>query len=194
LTTANNISKLIAEAKQGNWLAQKELYLYYADDMMSIAIRYSEDLSSAKDLVQDTFLKFFENIERFDILKGMPGPWLSRILINRALQNIKKGKRMSFEDDTFFGDEPYIELSVLERLKAEDIIKLLDKIPEGCRAIFNLHVVEGYKHDEIGSMLGITAGASRSQLTRAKKLLRNILTKNKSAYKFLNAANTSYKD
>jgi len=140
---------------------------------MSIAIRYTKDLSSAKDLVQDSFMKFFEKIEQFDIEMGMPGPWISRILINRALQNLKKEKRLSFGDEMIFALEPSKESTIIERLEAEDILKLLQEIPEGCRVIFNLHVIEGYKHDEIGSMLGITASASRSQLTRAKKLLRN---------------------
>jgi len=140
---------------------------------MSIAIRYTKDLSSAKDLVQDSFMKFFEKIEQFDIEMGMPGPWISRILINRALQNLKKEKRLSFGDEMIFALEPSKESTIIERLEAEDILKLLQEIPEGCRVIFNLHVIEGYKHDEIGSMFGITASASRSQLTRAKKLLRN---------------------
>ena len=174
-----DISRLIEEAKKGKWSAQKELYLHYADDMMSIAIRYTKSLSAAKDLVQDTFIKFFENIERFDIQKGMPGPWMSRILINRALQNFKKENRLSYVDDEVFTTEPSNELSIIEKLEAEDILNLLNEIPEGCRIIFNLHVVEGYKHDEIGNMLGITASASRSQLSRAKKLLRMIIEKNR---------------
>ncbi|MDA8693109.1 RNA polymerase sigma factor [Saprospiraceae bacterium] len=167
------------EAKKKKWKAQKELYLFYADDMMSIAVRYTKDISAAKDLVQDTFMKFFEKIEQYDINKGKPGPWISRILINRALQNIKKESRLSFSDESVFEKELSNEQSVVEKLEAEDILKLLQKLPEGCRAVFNLYVVEGYKHDEIGGMLGITAGASRSQLSRAKQLLRKIIKKNK---------------
>lgn len=180
LTKKIDISGLIEKAKQGKWEAQKELYLHYADDMMSIAIRYTRDLSSAKDLVQDAFIKFFEKIDGFDIDKGQPGPWIRRILINRALQNFKKENRLSFGDEMILNSEPSKTPSIIEKLEADDILKLLAEIPEGCRLIFNLHIIEGYKHEEIGKLLGITASASRSQLTRAKKLLRNII--NDSAY------------
>ncbi len=168
---------MVKEAKKGKWSAQKALYLHYADDMMSIAIRYTRDLASAKDLVQDTFMKFFEKIDLFDLEKGAPGPWISRILINRALQNMRKDKRLSFEDEEIFSAEPSKESSIIEKLEAEDILKLLLEIPEGCRLIFNLYVIEGYRHIEIGEMLGITPSASRSQLTRAKKLLQKIIMK-----------------
>ncbi len=178
MTNKDNIRILIAAAKKGTWSAQKELYLTYADDMMSIAIRYTKDQSAAKDLVQDSFIKFFEKIEQFDIEKGMPGPWISRILINKALQNYKKENRLSFETETIFAQEPSRETSIIETLEAEDILNLLQELPEGCRVIFNLNVVEGYKHEEIGKMLGITASASRSQLTRSKKLLRKLIEKN----------------
>lgn len=175
---------MVKEAKNGKWSAQKALYLHYADDMMSIAIRYSRDLASARDLVQDAFMKFFEKIDQFDLDKGMPGPWISRILVNRALQNMKKDKRLVFEEDEVFYKEPSQEASVIEKLEAEDILSFLQEIPEGCRVIFNLHVVEGYKHEEIGSMLNITASASRSQLTRAKKLLRRIILKSNDSLLF----------
>lgn len=174
-----NISRLINEAKKGDWNAQKELYLYYADDMMSIAIRYSKNLAAAKDLVQDTFIRFFENIEQFDLKKGNPGPWMSRILINRALQILKKENRLSYAEDEVFISEPSKEISIIEKLEAEDILNLLSKLPEGCRTIFNLHAIEGYKHEEIGSMLNISASASRAQLSRAKKLLRMNIEKNR---------------
>jgi len=178
-----NIANLIAAAKKGIWSAQKELYLFYADDMMSIAIRYTRDQSAAKDLVQDSFIKFFEKIDQFDLKKGLPGPWLSRILINKALQNFKKENRLSFETETIFAQEPSREISIVETLEAEDILKLLKELPEGCRVIFNLNVIEGYKHVEIADLLGITASASRSQLTRAKKLLRQLIEKNTGIFK-----------
>ncbi len=177
MTKKINIQRLVKGCKNQEWLAQKELYLLYADEMMSIAIRYSKDLSSAKDLVQETFLIFFKKIDQFDEEKGTVGAWISRILINKSFKDYRKNKKMVFAGEEVFADEVSLETSIVEQLEAEDILNLLKKLPEGCRIIFNLKVVEGYNHNEIGEMLNITASASRSQLTRAKKMLRVMIEK-----------------
>ena len=172
-----NIKLLIRRCKNQEWQAQKELYLLYADEMMSIAIRYANDLSSAKDLVQETLLTFFKKIDQFDEKKGTLGAWISRILINQSFKDYRKNQKMIFSGEEIFADEVSNETSIIEQLEAEDILNLLKELPEGCRIIFNLNVIEGYRHNEIGEMLNITAGASRSQLTRAKKLLRHLIEK-----------------
>lgn len=143
--------------------------------MMSIAIRYAKDLSSAKDLVHDTFLKVFKTIGQFDEKKGSITGWMRRILINEALQNFRKQKKMVIATEEALAQEYSDTISIVQKLEAEDILNLLHQLPEGCRIIFNLYVIEGYKHKEISKLLNITASASRSQLTRAKKLLRSLL-------------------
>lgn len=145
---------------------------------MSIAIRYSNDLSSAKDLVQETFLILFKKIDQFDESKGALGAWLSRILINQSLKEYRKNQKMVFLGAAAFDEEIFNAPSILEQLEAEDILKLLKEIPEGCRIIFNLNVIEGYPHTEISKILNISESACRSQLTRAKKLLRGLIEKN----------------
>lgn len=177
MTKETNIKQLIKRCKNQEWAAQKELYLLYADEMMSIAIRYAKDQSSAKDLVQETFLTFFKKIDQFDEKKGKLGAWISRILINHSLKDYRKNQKMVFVGEEVFTSKVAKETSVVEELEAEDILNLLREIPEGCRIIFNLKVIEGYSHHEIGEILGITASASRSQLTRAKKLLRLLIKK-----------------
>ena len=178
MTKRNNIKRLVQRCKHQDWSAQKELYLLYADEMMSIAIRYTVDQASAKDLVQETFLTFFKKINQFDEKKGTLGAWISRILINQSFKDYRKNQKMIFAGEEVFTEEVSNEPSIIEELEAEDILNLLKKLPEGCRIIFNLKVIEGYSHNEIGEMLGITASASRSQLTRAKKLLRRLIEKN----------------
>ncbi len=180
MANKTDIKDLILKSKNQEWKAQKALYLMYADEMMSIAIRYTKDHSAAKDLVQETFLTFFKKIEQFDESKGALGAWMSRILINQALKDFRKNQRMVFVAEETFAAEVSSEISVIEKLEAEDILKLLKELPEGCRVIFNLKVVEGYSHTEIGALLGITASASRSQLTRAKKILRELILGNSS--------------
>ena len=169
------LKQLIEACKRQDWSAQKELYLLYADDMMSTAIRYSTDISAAKDLVQETFILGFTKIEQFDDDKGSMGAWLRRILINKSYANYRKNKRMTYDQEEVFPDQVSEESSALDHLEAEDILKMLQRLPEGCSIIFNMKVIEGYSHVEIAKMLKITAGASRSQLSRAKTLLRAII-------------------
>ncbi len=176
LTTRSNIAQLIEACKKQDWAAQKKLYLLIADDMMSVAVRYAVDLPSAKDLVQETLLTFFRKIDDYDASKGSLGGWLRRILINIHLGEYRKNKRLFFTDEVTWLDQKVPDASIVELLEADDILKLLKKLPEGCRMIFNLKVIEGYSHIEIGQMLNISASASRSQLTRAKKLLRDLIT------------------
>jgi len=174
----NTKEKQVIEAcKRQEWAAQKELYLLYADEMMSIAIRYAKDIASAKDLVQETFITGLKKIEQFDEDKGTIGGWLRKILINKSYAQYRKSKRMLFEGEEILIDQVSNETSVIESLEAEDILKLLEKLPDGCSMIFNLKVVEGYSHVEIGEMLGISQGTSRSQLSRAKKLLRDMINR-----------------
>ena len=172
-----NITQLITRCKNQEWAAQKELYMLYADEMMSIAIRYAKDHASAKDLVQETFLTFFKKINQYDEEKGTLGAWISRILINHSFKEYRKNQKMIFMEEEVFTAKVANETSVIEELEAEDILELLKELPEGCRIIFNLKVIEGYNHNEIGEMLDITPSASRSQLTRAKKLLRLLIEK-----------------
>lgn len=175
MKSKTNIKRLIESCKKQDWAAQKELYLLFADDMMSVAIRYAKDLSSAKDLVQETFLICFKKIEQYDENRGAFGGWLSRILINKSFAEYRKNQKMIFVNEDILLDRASTETSAVEELEAEDILKLLQDLPQGCRVIFNLKVIEGYSHNEIGEMLGITPSASRSQLTRAKKLLRTMI-------------------
>ncbi len=177
MASSININQLLARCKNREWSAQKELYLNYADEMMSIAIRYTIDIASAKDLVQETFLRVFNKIDQFDQAKGSLGAWMSRILINQAFKDIRKIQKISFVEEIEIKDNLVLDAVIIEQLEAEDILNLLNKLPDGCRIIFNLKEIEGYNHNEIAHMLGITASASRSQLTRAKKLLRTLIEK-----------------
>ncbi len=182
MASKTNILELITRCKNQEWVAQKELYLHFADEMMGIAIRYTSDQSAAKDLVQETFLTFFKKIDQFDAKKGNAGAWISRILINQSFKDYRKKQKITFVDDAILATNVTNETTIIESLEAEDILNLLKKLPDGCRIIFNLKEIEGYNHNEIGSILGITASASRSQLTRAKKLLRQMIEKNTVAH------------
>lgn len=172
MKSKNQISKLIKGCKACDPRAQKQLYLLFADEMMSIANRYAKDLPEARDIVHDTFLKVFKSIQKFEEGRGSFGGWIARILINHAIAKHRRQKRMVPLAEEDFSLKPSEDFSILDTLAAEDILNLIKQLPERSRTIFNLYVIEGFKHDEIGTLLNISASTSRSQLTRAKKLLR----------------------
>ncbi|MEM1320937.1 MAG: RNA polymerase sigma factor [Bacteroidota bacterium] len=153
---------------------QRTLYDRYADQLMNICLRYTQDVPQAEDVLQNAFIKIFTKIKEFRMGEGSFEGWMSRITVNEALMLYRKNKR-TFYDNTAKELDPEIDAEVLLQLEAEDILKLIQQLPDGFRVVFNLYVIEGYDHKEIGEMLGITASTSRSQLARAKKMLRNLL-------------------
>lgn len=144
---------------------------------MSVAMRYSHDKGDAKDLVHDTFVKIFTKIESYNPNKGSFDNWSTRILINIALQRFRKHKKMFFTDDILVLDKIDDNMDGLENLLAVDLLNIIKELPPGCRIVFTLYEIEGYKHKEIGEKIGINACTSRAHLTRAKKLLRARLKK-----------------
>lgn len=173
----SEIQALVLRCQQYDRAAQRQLYMMFADELMSIALRYAKDTSMARDLVHDTFLKVFEKIGSFKLNQGSFGGWMNRILINQAIEIYRRQKRMVYNTEDYFYETHANEIDVIQQLEAEDIIELLQILPEGGRLIFNMYVIEGFKHNEIGQILGISPSTSRSQLTRAKVLLRQAIAK-----------------
>jgi RNA polymerase sigma-70 factor (ECF subfamily) len=175
-----SIIHLISGCKKGDRNSQQDLYMHFADHVMSIAYRYARDLPEAEDILQNAFIKVFENINSYDAKKGSFEPWLSRIVINEALQLLKKNSRYLLtnrNDGEVF--EQTVESNILELMEAEQIHALMHQLPDGYRIVFNLYVIEEYTHKEIATLLEITESASRSQLTRAKKMLRKLIDQQK---------------
>ena len=119
-------------------------------------------------------VKVFEKVGQFQEEGSFEG-WIRRIMVNESLMYLRKHKNMSLESDIDeVREEPnYGELS--DQLEAGDLMKMIESLPVGYRTVFNLYAIEGYKHDEIGEMLGISSGTSKSQLNRARKLLQQQL-------------------
>jgi len=179
LLNESQIPDLINRCRKFDGVAQKELYLRFADDLMTVAIRYASDLPAAKDLVHDSFLKIFQNIQKFKTGQGSFQGWMTRILINEALQKSRRDRRIIYSEAENMPAEQSVEFGILEELAAEDILEMIQQLPEGCRVIFNLALIEGFKHNEIAELLNISASASRAQLTRARKLLKAQLASKK---------------
>jgi len=177
-----SIDQLIRGCIDNNRTCQKEFYMLVADRLMNISRRYCSNVHDAKDVLQNSFIKIFKNLHQFDINKGNLDAWLTKIVINEALQLMRKEKTQLIKEKN--SSEKY-EVSnapeILKRLHAEDLMKILNRLPEGYRIVFNMYVVEGYAHKEIGKFLGITESSSRSQLTRAKQLIQKLLIEQKKA-------------
>ena len=155
---------------------QKALYDHFAPKMFGICLRYSSDYHHAEDLLQDGFIKAFNNLHRFRGEGSFEG-WLKRIFINTAIEAFRK--KVYFQDinNIDASKEKWQNLTPLDHLAQQDILKVVQQLPPGYRTVFNLFVVEGYTHKEIGKMLGISEGTSKSQLARARQTLKQLLPK-----------------
>lgn len=142
--------------------------------LLSVCRRYARDEAMAKDVLQETLIRIFQHIGRYED-KGSFEAWMRRIAVRRSLQWIEKSSFQHELQPVEMPDTGTVEPEVYGALGAEEILELLNNLPAGFRAVFNLNVVEGYSHKEIAELLDITESTSRSQLVRARKLLQEKL-------------------
>lgn len=172
------LNKIIQGCKRHERASQSALYNLSCDDMMNISLRYMGNPDDAKDVLQDVYLKVFHRIESYDASLGSLGAWMARITVNECLQNLRKRKRLSILKLIKPETETETDEDVISDLSANEIFAEIQNLPAGYRVIFNLYIIEGYSHKEIGKMLDITASSSRSQLTRAKQMLKKKISYN----------------
>ncbi len=145
--------------------------------LMTVSRRYSRDNESAKDNLQEAFIKIFRYIGRYKPT-GSFNAWMRRIVINASLQSIDKAcfkREISGLDELL--DQPSTPADAYAHLGAEELMNLIDQLPNGFKQVFNLYVLEGYSHREISEVVGITESTSRSQLVRARNYLKKMLVK-----------------
>ena len=168
---------VITGCKKNDRQGQQELYRNFYSYGMSICLRYTGNSSDATEVLNDGFFKVFKNIKKFDETKPFK-PWLRRILVNACIDHIKKESKHSHLADI---TEAQQEQSVLQApdhdLSYEEILNKVGQLSPAYRAVFNLYVIEGFKHNEIAEQLGITVSTSKANLTRAKAILRSMLDK-----------------
>ena len=160
--------------------AQRQLYEYFAETMLGVCYRYTKSMDDAEDVLQDGFVKVFTNLHQYKY-EGELGGWIRRIMVTTALNFLKKNSRynheFAFDNENLHpvtNDDPEIKLT------GKEIADLVRQLPVGYQTIFNLHAVEGFSHVEIGKMLGINEGTSRSQYARGRALLITWIKKNES--------------
>lgn len=156
-------------------VAQKLLFDRYSRKMMGVCIRYADRREEAEDMLQNGFIRVFEKIETFRGSGSLEG-WIRRIIVNEALTYLRKNKAMKLNID--IDDAKYMiagSLDVGAAINEKDLLKMIQQLPAGFRTVFNMYAIEGYSHKEIADRLGISEGTSKSQYSRAKAHLQNIL-------------------
>lgn len=174
--------ELVSRCLKGDTAAQRRLYEHYKVPMFRLCLRYARDWPEAEDMLQDGFVKVFTDLKNYRF-EGPLGAWIRRVVLNAALMHVRKQKRL-FSSESL---ENAINLNacndVLDELNAQTLTQLLQKLPAGYRAVFNLYAVDGYSHSEIANMLGIDEGTSKSQLFKARRalqaMLENLMTSEK---------------
>ena len=139
--------------------------------MMTVCRRYATDPTEAEDMLQEAFIRIFNNIGQYRFEGSLEG-WIRRIVIHTALRVLQKKKLRFSEIQDGLDIEQSMTVDGVASLSAEELLKLISGLPDGYRIVFNLYVLEGYDHNEIASMLDINAATSRSQLAKARKVLQ----------------------
>ena len=168
---------LISACKNNEREAQKELYDKYSSYILGICMRYLKKRDEAEDAMIKSFFRIMNNIQSYSGSGSFEG-WMRRIAINECLMAIRKKKMLMVDIDDAKQIE-YSEQSIVEILEYNELLEILDELPTGYRTVFNLYVIEGYKHREIGEQLNISINTSKSQLILARKRLAEIINKKK---------------
>ncbi len=177
----DSIRKVVESCIKGDRLSQQIFYKAFYGEMLVVCMRYSKNKEEALDILQDGFVKVFQKLKYFQYKGSLEG-WIRRIMVNTAIDNIRKRKDIftktdeeleldSFTDDSI--DEK--ELEKLKIMKAEVIIKLIQNLSPAYRTVFNLFVIENMTHAEIAEHLNINIGTSKSNLAKAKIKLREMV-------------------
>ncbi len=169
------IAELVDRVKQDDLLAMKVLYNEFSREMLSASHRITQNLSDAEDIIQESFMTSFDKIQKLKEPKYY-GAWLKRIVVNNSLHLVKKQVR--FEEVSAISETPEeIEDNWYKNIPFEKIKAAINNLPDGCRSIFSLYLLENYKHREIADLLNISVSTSKSQYRYALKLMKTALIK-----------------
>lgn len=143
--------------------------------MFGICIRYAQNRDDAQDILQEGFIKVFQNLNTYKDV-GPLGGWIRKIILNTALEHCRKNKGR-YQIDVEFGSISLesTEDTVIDELALKDLVEKIQQLPNGYRAVFNLYAIEGYNHSEIAELMSISEGTSKSQYSKAKAMLRSMI-------------------
>ncbi len=167
-------NELIRSAVESNRQAQQKIYTQFSPKMLSVCRQYIKDIHQAEDTMITAFMKVFTNLKHFQ-QKGSFEGWIRRIMVNECISFIRVQKKFKYIEEEDYFEESFNPIE--SQFSVADIQFLIDSLPDGYKIVFNLYAIEGYKHQEIASMLGINEGTSKSQLSHARKMLQEQINK-----------------
>ena len=154
--------------------AQEQLYKRYSPLMYAICMRYSDSPDTAKDLLQETFIRVFGNLNLFRFEGSFEG-WLRRVTVNTCIQHYRKNSSIPVTTDVEEAIDLGEDESATGKLQVQELLNLLQKLPNGYRTVFNLYAIEGYNHREIAEQLNISENTSKTQLLKARRMLQAMI-------------------
>lgn len=170
-----DLEQIINDCKKQNIKAQEQLYRHFSPKLFSVCLKYSRSYVEAQDHLQDGFLLIFEKIGQFSH-KGSFEGWLKRVVVNNILQQYRSSSFLSLVNEQV---EAEVEVEIeTDEISTEFLMKIIQELPERYKLVFNLNVIDGYSHQEIADALKITVGTSKSNLSRAKAILKEKIEQN----------------
>ena len=173
----HTIGNLIQSCKAGQRKAQELLYKQFASKMLGVCMRYATDKMEAEDMLQNGFIKVFQKIADYRGEGSFEG-WVRRIMVHSSIEYYRRNhKMMQVVDIDTAGHEPSVNATAASSLEAKDLLIMIKGLSPGYRMVFNLYAIDGYSHKEIAEIMGISEGASKSQLSRARAILKEQVLK-----------------
>lgn len=165
------LEEIILKCREENSSAQTALYNLFSSRMYGVCLRYSKNTAEAEDILQEGFVRVFSKISQFEF-KGSFEGWMRRIMVNTALEKFRKQDRLyPVEEMKVFESTEWSE-ETISAITADDLLGIIQELPPRYRMVFNLYAIEGYSHQEIGEMMNISEGTSKSNLSRARVILQ----------------------
>jgi RNA polymerase sigma-70 factor (ECF subfamily) len=166
LSDKNLIDKCIAKDPE----SQRILYDKFSNKMYAVCLRYATDRDHAKDLLQDGFIRVFKSLPKYQY-KGSFDGWVRRVFVNCSIENYRRNKKGKYFQELTPQTEKHVNPDVLQNLRMEELLKLINALPVGYKTVFNMYVIDGYSHKEISEELKITESTSKTQLRKARLAL-----------------------
>ena len=173
-----NEQELVTACISNDRIAQRKLYEAFAGKLLVVCNRYVQSEEEAEDILQDAFVKIFTSLNTFKFECPL-SMWMRKIVVNTALNYLRSQKNIKFNEDIAdHTNLPQIgEANSLDGIHFQELLGMIQELPNGCRVIFNMFIIEGYQHNEISDMLGVSIGTSKSQVSRARILLQEMIRK-----------------
>lgn len=172
--------ELIDGCRKGERTFQRALYDRYSRKMLVVCLRYSKSTAEAEDVLQEAFVKVFQGLKDFRQESKLE-TWITRIMVNTALNAQRKKLYLFPMVDIEETNLPEDEVSI-SGIHVNELLEMIQSLPQGCQVVFNMFAIEGYSHKEIAELLGVSEGTSKSQYARARSLLQNKLMKETAYY------------